>query len=196
MRILCACEESQAVTKAFRERGHEAYSCDLQPCSGGNPEWHIQEDALKLLDESWDMLIAFPPCTYLSNAGANRLRVDGEIQEERFEKARQAKAFFMRFYDADVPRIAIENPVPGRIHGLPGYSQIIHPYMFGDPWYKRTCLWLKGLPLLMATEICIPKGHWVGARTYRNDSLSGFRCQKMRSKTFPGVARAMAAQWG
>lgn len=196
MRVLCACEESQEVTKAFRALGHEAYSCDIQPCSGGHPEWHIQGDALALLKERWDMLIAFPPCTYLSNAGANRLRVNGQIQEERMEKARKGKEFFMQFYNSDIPRVAIENPVPGAIHGLPPYDQMIHPWMFGDSWEKRTCLWLRRLPLLMATEICVPRGKWVLASTPRNGENIGQRTAKTRSKTFPGVARAMAAQWG
>lgn len=201
MRVLVACEESQAVTKELRLLGHEAWSCDIQACSGGHPEWHIQGDALELLRLKWDMLIAFPPCTYLSNAGANLLRVNGVIQEERMEKARKAKQFFMAFYNADVPRIAIENPVPGSIHGLPPYSQKIQPYMFGDPWMKTTLLWLKGLPILMATDICIPEGKWVNStphgRSHRPGewAVSGQRNPKMRSKTFPGVARAMAAQW-
>lgn len=146
MRILVACEESQAVTKELRRLGHEAYSCDIQPCSGGHPEWHLQVDALELLKLKWDMIIAHPPCTYLTNAGAVRLRVKGEINQERMEKAKEAKKFFMAFLEADCPKKAIENPVPGKIHQLPPYSQIIEPYMFGDPWKKRTCLWLRGLP--------------------------------------------------
>jgi len=146
MRVLVACEESQAVTKELRRLGHEAYSCDIQPCSGGHPEWHLQVDALELLKLKWDMIIAHPPCTYLTNAGAVRLRVKGEINEERMEKAREAKKLFMAFMEADCPRIAIENPLPGKIHQLPQYSQIVEPYMFGDPWKKRTCLWLRGLP--------------------------------------------------
>lgn len=146
MRVLVACEESQAVTIELRRLGHEAYSCDIQPCSGGHPEWHLQVDALELLKMKWDMIIARPPCTYLTNAGAVRLRVKGEINEERMAKAREAKKFFMAFLEADCPKKAIENPLPGKIHQLPPYSQIIEPYMFGDPWKKRTCLWLRGLP--------------------------------------------------
>lgn len=140
MKILVACEESQAVTIAFRKSGHEAYSCDIQECSGGYLEWHLQKDAASLLKDKWDMIIAFPPCTYLSNAGAMRLRVNGGIQEERMEKAKKAKEFFMHFYNADCSKIAIENPLPGKIHELPSYTQIIEPYMFGEPWKKRTCL--------------------------------------------------------
>ena len=201
MRILVACEESQAVTKELRLLGHEAYSCDIIPCSGGHPEWHLQVDALELLKMRWDMILAFPPCTYLSNAGANRLRIKGEIQEERMEKAIRAKEFFMAFYEAHCPRIAIENPIPGKIHGLPPYSQKIQPYMFGDPWVKTTCLWLRGLPLLMATDICIPDGKWVETTPHGRAARpgewvkKGRRCPKERAKTFPGVARAMAEQW-
>lgn len=201
MRVLVACEESQAVTIELRRLGHEAYSCDIEPCSGGHPEWHIQTDALELLKMRWDMIIAFPPCTYLSNAGANQLRIKGKIQEERMIKAKQAKAFFMSFYNANCPKIAIENPIPGKIHGLPPYSQKIQPYMFGDAWMKTTCLWLKGLPILMATDICIPEGKWVDASPHGRAARpgewakKGRRCPKERAKTFPGIARAMAEQW-
>jgi hypothetical protein len=203
MRILVACEESQAVTIELRKLGHEAYSCDIQECSGGHPEWHLQQDATVLLKEKWDMILAFPPCTYLTNAGAMRLRVKGVLQEDRMEKARAAKEFFMMFYNADCQRIAIENPLPGRIHQLPDYTQIIEPYMFGEPWKKRTCLWLKGLQPLEPTNIVEPKGLWVGSTSSRRDArihskyeLNSNRNAKIRSKTFPGVAAAMAAQWG
>lgn len=202
MRVLVACEESQAITKELRRLGHEAYSCDIQPCSGGHPEWHLQVDALELLKLKWDMIIAHPPCTYLTNAGAMRLRVKGEINQERMEKAKEAKKFFMAFLEADCPKKAIENPLPGKIHQLPPYSQIIEPYMFGDPWKKRTCLWLRGLPPLMATELVEPQGLWVGATSSRRDAhvysryaLKSNRDSKIRSKTFPGIARAMAEQW-
>lgn len=162
MRVLVACEESQAVTTALRELGHEAYSCDVQECSGGHPEWHIVGDALALIngqckfrtmdgaehmvDGRWDLLIAHPPCTYLTNAGSVRMRVNGEIQPERFAKAMEAKEFFMAFYDADCERIAIENPVPMKLIGLPPYDQIIQPYEYGHPYSKKTCLWLKNCP--------------------------------------------------
>ena len=202
MRILVACEESQAVTIEMRRLGHEAYSCDIQPCSGGHPEWHLQVDALELLKLKWDMIIAHPPCTYLTNAGAMRLRVKGEINQERMELAKAAKEFFMHFLNADCERVAIENPLPGKIHQLPPYSQIIEPYMFGDPWKKRTCLWFRGLPPLMATDLVEPKGLWVGATSSRRDAkvysryaLKSKRDSKTRSKTFPGIARAMAEQW-
>ena len=119
MKVLVACEESQAVCKAFRAKGHEAYSCDVEPCSGGHPEWHIQGDVLPLLEQNWDMIIAFPPCTYLTNASSVRLRVRGKIQSERMEKAIKAKEFFMMFLNANCNKICVENPVPGKIHNLP-----------------------------------------------------------------------------
>ncbi len=202
MKILVACEESQAVTIELRNLGHEAYSCDIEPCSGGHPEWHLQQDVTPLLKDQWDMILAFPPCTYLTNAGAMRLRVKGELQQDRMEKAQEAKKFFMRFYDAKCSKVAIENPLPGKIHGLPAYTQIVEPYQFGDPWKKRTCLWLRGLPLLKPTRVLAPKGLWVGSTSSRRDAhiysryqLSSNRDPKKRAKTFPGIACAMAEQW-
>ena len=202
MRVLVACEESQEVCKAFRVLGHEAYSCDIEPCSGGHPEWHLQVDALELLKLKWELIIAHPPCTYLSKAGGNRLRINGEIQEKRFKQGCLAKDFFMEFYNADCPKIAVENPIPLKIFGLPLYSQIIQPYMFGDPWMKTTCLWLKGLPILMADDIVVPEYKWVNSTDHRKNKkmdtwqTAGARSQKERSKTAPGIARAMAQQWG
>ena len=202
MRILVACEESQAVCIAFRERGHEAYSCDIEPCSGGHPEWHIKCDALELLKMQWDMVIAFPPCTYMTNAGAVRMKIDGKIVQERYEKAMQAKEFFMKFYEANCPKIAIENPTPMKIVGLPPYDQAIQPYDFGHPYSKRTCLWLKGLPPLMATEIMAEHEPYVNGGykdkdgRYRRFQGRKERDRKIRSKTFPGIAKAMAEQWG
>lgn len=205
MRVLVACEESQAVTKELRALGHEAYSCDLQTCGGGQPSWHIQVDALELLKMRWDMIIAHPPCTYLTAAGAVRLfNKDHTIADpERYEKGIEAAKFFRAFYEADCPRIAVENPVPMKCFGLPPYSQIIEPYMFGDPWRKRTCLWLKGLPPLIPMEAPVePLGLWVGSTSARRDPtihqryiLHSNRDQKRRSKTFPGIAHAMAVQW-
>lgn len=207
MRILVACEESQAVTMELRKLGHEAYSCDLQTCGGGGcPSWHIQVDALELLKMRWDMIIAHPPCTYLTTAGAIRVfNKDHTIKDqERYEKGIEAAKFFMAFYEADCPKIAIENPVPMKCFNLPPYTQIIEPYMFGDPWRKRTCLWLKGLPPLVAMmEAPVePLGLWVGSTSARRDPtikqryvLHSNRDQKRRSKTFPGIARAMAIQW-
>ena len=210
MKVLVACEESQTVCKAFRERGHEAYSCDIQECSGGHPEWHIQEDVLPLLggecefmtmdgkphtiDGKWDMIIAHPPCTYLSNAGARFLYPKGILNEERLAKGMEAKKFFMHFYNSDCERIAIENPIPSKIYGLPPYTQSIQPWMFGHPVQKKTCLWLKGLSPLEPTDIVeerqstkIP-GNWF--------NQGGKERQKNRAKTFHGIAKAMAEQWG
>lgn len=153
----------------------------------------------------WDMLIAHPPCTYLSKAGGNRLRIDGFIQQDRYEKGQKAAEFFLKFLNADIPRIAVENPVPLKIFGLPPYSQIIEPHMFGDPWKKRTCLWLRNLPLLAPTNIVEPEGLWVGSTSGREHStsrvksgytLKSSRDSKTRAKTFPGIAAAMAEQWG
>lgn len=199
-----ACEESQAVTKELRRLGHEAYSCDIQPCSGGHPEWHLQTDAMELLKLKWDMIIAHPPCTYLTTAGAVRLfDHDGKIKDaERFARGGKAAEFFMAFLEADCPRIAVENPVPLKCFGLPRYQQIIEPFHFGHPWRKRTCLWLKGLPPLMATELVEPQGLWVGSTCANRDptikqrySLNSNRDPKIRAKTFPGIAKAMAEQW-
>ena len=202
MRVLVACEESQRVCIAFRERGHEAYSCDIDDCSGGHPEWHIKCDALQLLKMKWDLIIAFPPCTYMTNAGAVRMRVNGVIQEDRLQKAMEAKDFFMSFYNADCCKVAIENPTPMKIVGLPPYDQVIQPYQFGHPYSKRTCLWLKGLPPLMSTDIVLNHEPYVNGGNkdahgnYRKFAGRGERNQKTRSKTFEGIARAMAEQWG
>lgn len=200
MRVLVACEESQAVTIELRRLGHEAYSCDIEPCSGGHPEWHLQVDVLEMLKMRWDMIIAFPPCTYMTKAGAVRMRVKGEIVQERYEKAMKAKEFFMRFYNADCPKIAIENPTPMKLVGLPAYDQVIQPYDFGHPYSKRTCLWLKGLPPLFSTEIMEKYEPYVNGgskNAHGNDrEFKGReRDSKMRSKTFTGIARAMAEQW-
>lgn len=205
MKVLIACEESQRVCIAFRKLGHEAYSCDIQPCSGGFPEWHIQDDVLKVLHLHFDLIIGHPPCTFLSNAGAVRLfNKDHSIKDfDRYEKGLLAKEFFLKLYNASCSHVAIENPVPMSIFKLPPASQMIEPYMFGDPWRKRTLLWLKGLPYLMATDIVIPQGLWVGSSSSRRDPLlhdryilNSKRDSKTRSKTFPGIANAMAAQWG
>lgn len=195
MRVLIACEESQTVCKAFRELGHEAYSCDIQTCSGGRPEWHIQADALELLKMQWDLIIAHPPCTYLSNAGNRWLYQGGQLNHERYQKGLAAKDFFLRFWEADCPRVAVENPIPAGIYGLPPYTQKIQPWMFGDEWIKTTLLWLRGLPPLMATCIAEVRRHAMpSSRTGVSGELG--HSSKARSKTFPGIARAMAQQWG
>ena len=204
MRILIACEESQAVTTEMRRLGHEAYSCDIEPCSGGHPEWHIQCDALQLLKMRWEMIVAFPPCTYLTAAGAVRLyNKDGTVKDrDRYQKGMDAAQFFEAFLQADCEKIAVENPVMLRCWGLPKYDQLVEPYQFGDPWKKRTGLWLKGLPKLKPTEEVEPQGLWVGSTSAKRDPkihtryrLHSNRDPKRRAKTFPGIARAMAEQW-
>lgn len=195
MRVLIACEESQRVCKEFRLLGHEAYSCDVIECSGGHPEWHLQCDALQMLKLTWDLIIAFPPCTYLSNAGARHLYPNGVLNEERAAKGFEAKKFFMSFYNANCPKIAIENPVSSRIFEMPECSQEIQPYMFGHPFKKKTRLWLKGLPLLQPTNIVDvhPQSTKVAGNWFNR---GGCERQKNRSKTFIGIAKAMAQQWG
>lgn len=194
MKILIACEESQAVCKAFREKGHEAYSCDILDCSGGHPEWHIKGDVLEQLDKCWDMIIAHPPCTYLSNAGANHLYKGGKLNKERYYLGMAAKEFFMKLLTANCDKICVENPVQSKIFEIPIYTQIIQPYYFGHPYQKKTCLWLKNLPLLQPTNLLekpqstkIP-GNWF--------NKGGKERQINRSKTFIGIAKAMAEQWG
>ena len=193
MRVLVACEESQEVCKAFRALGHEAYSCDIEPCSGGRPEWHLQCDALELIKMRWDLIIAHPPCTDLAVSGAKwfaEKRADGRQQA--------AIEFFMRFINADCEHIAVENPVSIMSTQYRKPDQIIQPWMFGHPEKKSTCLWLKGLPLLIPTNDVseymktLPKNQQ--NRLYHLPP-SPDRA-KLRSKTFPGIAQAMAQQWG
>lgn len=193
MKVLVACEESQEVCKAFRELGHEAYSCDIEPCSGGHPEWHLQCDALEMLKLQWDMIIAHPPCTHLSSSGARwfpEKRADGRQQ--------QSIDFFMSFTQADCPHIAVENPVGIMSTQYRKPDQIIQPWMFGHPEKKATCLWLKGLPKLEPTNDVsaymrtLPK-----SRQERLHYLPpGPDRARIRSRTFPGIAKAMAEQWG
>lgn len=166
MRVLIACEESQAVCKAFRKRGHEAYSCDLQSCSGGHPEWHIKGDVIPLLNDGWDMLIAHPPCTFISNAGARWLYPGGELNYERYLKGLAGKEFFMQLYNAPIERICIENPMPSNIFNLPKPTQIIQPYQFGEPWSKKTYLWLKNLSPLKHTKIITDHRPYVTSGSY------------------------------
>lgn len=202
MKILVACEESQRVCTAFRFKGHEAYSCDIQKCSGGHPEWHIFGDVLPIINgnvkfitqdgieheipNKWDMIIAHPPCTYLSNAGAVCLYKNGVLNQERLQNGFKAKEFFMRFINADCDKICVENPMPLSIFKLPKPDCIIQPYEFGEPYSKKTYLWLKNLLPLFSTLICVNHVSWVGSN----------RSKKIRSLTFKGVADAMAAQWG
>ena len=218
MKVLVACEESQEVCKAFRARGHEAYSCDIQEPSGGHPEWHIIGDALKLIDgkcaafqtmdgkmhglTKWDLLIAHPPCTYLSNAGARHLWKGHQLQADRVILGIQARDFFMRFWLADIPRIAVENPIPSRVFAMPEYTQTIQPYQFGHPYTKRTCLWLKNLPPLAPTNVVAPIATWCPSGSYsgkhgeQHKGMFTTDRAKNRAKTFEGIAAAMAEQWG
>tara|TARA_R110000772_G_scaffold215673_1_gene326088 strand:+ start:49 stop:714 length:666 start_codon:yes stop_codon:yes gene_type:complete len=206
MRVLVACEESQAVTKELRELGHEAYSCDLLPCSGGHPEWHYQEDVAELIKQKWDMIIAFPPCTYLTVSGLHW----NKRNQGRAKKTEEAIDFFMMFANADCDKIAIENPVGCISSRWRKPNQIIHPYHFGSDASKKTCLWLKGLPNLNHTEIIKPrivggKRRWAnqmdnGQNITLNErgKVCGWNTseiKKIRSKTFPGIAKAMANQW-
>ena len=216
MKVLVACEESQAVCSAFRVCGHEAYSCDIQEPSGGHPEWHILGDALAAIEGgrittmdgkthdvgTWDMLIAHPPCTYLSNAGARHLWKSHQLQADRVMLGIQARDFFMRFWLADVPRICVENPTPSRVFAMPPCTQAIQPYEFGHPYTKRTCLWLKNLPPLAATDVVKPERTWCPSGSYSGAHDENKRgCfttdrARQRAKTFPGIAEAMAEQWG
>lgn len=202
MRILVACEESQTVCIAMRRMGHEAYSCDLQPCSGGHLEWHLQVDALEMLKLKWDMIIVHPPCTYLTNAGARWLWAGHELNQERYRKGLEGKAFFMAIFNADCPKIAVENPVPSAVFEMPPCTQVIQPYEFGHPYSKKTCLWLKGLPPLKPTQILEDHIPYVSSGSYSKSHDSKYKgasrkggAAKMRSKTFPGIAKAMAEQW-
>ena len=217
MNVLIACEESQAVCMAFRERGHRAFSCDLQECSGGHPEWHIQADCLPLLNGNcsfrtaektqhtqtgqWDLIIAHPPCTYLAKASACRLYIKaGYLDPERTKKMVDARLFFQKFLDAKCDKICIENPTPLKVASLPPPSQIIQPYMFGHPYSKRTCLWLKGLPDLLPTKVLQEYTPWMPSNTGglargQGGSRGIAHDAKTAAKTFKGVATAMAEQW-
>lgn len=210
MRVLIACEESQAVCKEFRAKGHEAYSCDIQECSGGRPEWHICGDVIEQLTKGWDMMIAFPPCTHLAVSGAawfEQKRKDGRQQ--------QGIDFFMQMVNAPIPKIAIENPIGimSKLYRKP--NQVIHPYYFGDDTSKATCLWLKNLPKLFyskqvdlfTSDITYVKPYFKEfirsdgritkhSRTSDKWYKSAEERSKERSKTFPGIAKAMAEQWG
>ena len=228
MNVLICCEESQAVCKEFRNKGHRTFSCDIEPCSGGHPEWHIQADVLPLINGDcifftmdgikhiqrgqWDMIIAFPPCTYLTNAGTRHYSLKCNSQEkvdERIKAREKASAFFMVFANADCKRIAIENPVGYMNSHWRKPNQIIHPYFFGDNAKKRTCLWLKELPELKSTDmlpepepmyVCqgeICNGKKIGwCECMRNIHGGQKQRAKARSKTFIGIASAMAEQWG
>lgn len=217
--VLVACEESQAVCKAFRELGHRAFSCDLQPCSGGHPEWHFQCDVTQILDPTsysakqffkwlqipkWDLIIAHPPCTYLTVTGNRWFNIEryGNKAIERMRLRNDAANFFMLFTYAPCKHIAIENPIGYMSTAYRKPEQIIHPYHFGHPERKATCLWLKGLPKLEYTNVVDPvvikykNGKGTDNPWHMNTmSLPPALRSKVRSKTFPGIAKAMATQW-
>ena len=222
MKILVACEESQRVCMAFRERGHNAFSCDIQEPSGGHPEWHVHGDCLQILQggqivtmdgvthdiPKWDLLIAHPPCTYLTNTGNRWFNVEryGDKARQRLKDREQAAAFFMEFVNADCDKIAIENPIGYMSTAYRKADQVIQPYMFGHPTRKATCLWLKGLkPLKPTNTVELDKSDYYEyvskSGKIKHDSRS--RCKgskseraKNRSKTFEGIAQAMAEQRG
>lgn len=201
MRILLACEESQAVCIEFRRLGHKAFSCDTQPCSGGHPLWHIQCDLFEIIDLKWDMMIAFPPCTHLAVSGAAWF-------EEKIKDGRQQEGidFFNKIIQAPIEKIAVENPIGIMSNLYRKPDQIIHPFYFGDPEPKATCLWLKNLPKLQhfPQDDLFNKKTWVEpeyiisstGKKYSAVHWSGGGSGKERSKTYPGVAQAMAEQWG
>ena len=204
MEILVACEESQTVTIEFRKLGHEAFSCDILPCSGGHPEWHIQEDVTKVLKDKWDMVLAFPPCTYLTVTGNRWFNIGryGAKAMERYRLRKEAIKFFMLFTKLPCPW-AIENPIGVMSTNYRKPNQIVHPYYFGDPERKSTCLWLNRLPLLNRTNEVKPviikykNGKGTDSPWHMNTmKLPAKQRSIARSKTFPGIAKAMATQWG
>lgn len=216
MKVLVACEESQRVCTAFRERGHEAYSCDIVEPSGGYPEWHILGDALEAIKGGtittmdgvthdvgkWDLIIAHPPCTKTSNAGARHLYNGGKLNIRRYYEGLCGKALFLALWAADCERVVIENPVPSRIFEFPEPTQIVQPYEYGDPYTKKTLLWLRGVPPLKPTRVVEPLATWCPSGSYSVKHAEKHRGvfttdrARNRSKTFPGIAAAMAEQWG
>ncbi len=192
MKVLIACEYSGIVRDAFAAKGHDAWSCDILPTE--SPGNHFQGDVLEHLDKGWDMMIAHPPCTYLSNAGARFLYPKGKLNEDRYKLGLKAKEFFMDLYNAPINKICVENPISSKIFALPKYSQIIQPYEYGHPIQKRTCLWLKNLSELKPTDKILKRqstkipGNWF--------NKGGKDRQKSRSKFFQGIAQAMVDQWG
>lgn len=202
-RVLIACEASGRVRRAFTAMGCDAWSCDLLSAEDGEVKNHITGDVLPLLQHDWDLVIAHPPCTYLSRAGARWLYPQaGKICPSRLGETRKAAEFFYACLNAKAPRVAVENPYPVRVAGLPKWQQVIHPYQHGDPYTKATLLWLKGLPKLRPTKIVEPVGPWLRSNTGFGKNL-GQRSQKGQvsssrdaSRTFLGIAQAMAWQWG
>ncbi len=194
--VLIACEESQAVCLEFRKRGHEAYSCDILDCSGGHPEWHIKGDVLEVINRDWDLMIAFPPCTHLACSGARWFK-----EKQRDGRQQQGIDFFIALTATKIPQTCIENPVGIMSTKYKKPTQIIQPYWFGDASRKTTCLWLKGLPKLSSTNLVEPdiytcKNGKTFSRDYMVTLKAGKNRGKLRSKTYPGIAEAMASQWG
>lgn len=200
--VIIACEESQTVCKAFRDLGFNAFSCDIQECSGGMPEFHLKMDALQALKlKEWDLLIAHPVCKFISNAGARWMFLTaGNLDKERFEKGVKAKDFFMSFLNSDIKFIAVENPTPLKVLDMPKHTQVIQPYQFGHPHSKRTLLWLKNLPQLKSTNVLdvftpyLPSN--TGGKKRGHKATFVNISEKESSKTFEGIAKAMANQWG
>jgi hypothetical protein len=210
MRVLIACEESQTLTKEFRNLGHEAFSCDILPCSGGKPEWHIQSDLFKIINNGWDLMIAHPPCTYLSSSGAQWYYdpKDKSLPHPKYpnraKDREDAIVFFLKIAESNINKIAIENPVGVLSSRYRKPDQIVQPFMFGDEARKTTCLWLKNLPKLVPTKI-VGEGEKVFFKSGKShpkwyaDALSKAKTAEerrtLRSKTFIGMAKAMAEQW-
>ena len=192
MKVLIACEYSGTVRDAFAKLGHDAWSCDILPTDA--PGQHYQCDIMDVISGGWDLMIAHPPCTYLSNAGARFLYPKGVLNNERLQKGLVAKELFMSLYDANIAEICIENPIASTFFGLPKYEQIVQPYEYGHPVQKRTCLWLKGLHKLIPTNIVLERQSSKIAGNWFNKG--GIDRQKNRAKTFQGIADAMAQQWG
>ena len=203
MDVLVSCEESQVVTKELRKLGHNAFSCDIMPCSGGHPEWHIQDDAVKeAYSGKYDMMIAHPPCTYLTVTGNKWMKPEfADRFPDRPQQREDAVAFFMALYNAPIAKIAIENPVGIMSTRFRKPNQYVHPYFFGDKHSKKTGLWLKGLPLLVKTDVVEPEMYVY--KDGRKDpmwhvetmGLPPKERSRVRSKTFPRIAREMAKQW-
>lgn len=210
MKILIACEESQTITNLYREKGYEAYSCDILECSGGNPQWHLKGDALTYAySGDFDMMIAHPPCTYLAVSGARWMyNKDGSVNQERLSNQNKALNFVKKLMDAPIDKIAVENPISVISSKIRKPDQIVHPYWFGDKASKSTCLWLKNLPLLTATNM-VSKGEffeWVDKKGKKKrqaqwymDALKKAKTPEqrrtLRSKTFEGMAKAITEQW-
>jgi len=193
MKVLVACEFSGVVRDAFTKKGHDAVSCDFLPSERTGK--HIQGNVLDYLDDGWDLMIAHPPCTYLSRAGTRWLFPNHILNRERYKKGLEAKGFFMKLLDVNIPKIAVENPVPHKVFNMPKETQMIQPYEFGHPYTKRTLLWLKNLPKLRYTKLVKPE-YYIDKKGIRHSKFTANWDAKKKSITFQGIADAMAEQWG